>query len=326
MSTSSFSFLQSPVSVVRYEREAQVRWGLLHGTSIAELAGQYDSTGDFMRLAGEDIRRTLNEPVGIELTAVKLLSPVTERQQFICQGINYMSHIKESAMSKLPFNTIFTKASSCITSSDADIVRPSHVTMLDYEAELGLVLGTDIHSPVTVGPNDLHRYVAGIVLVNDVSARDVQLPQGQFYKGKSYRTFGPVGPSLCLLPASQVLQMLNVRLTLKVNGQTRQDFYARDMIFKPHETITELSGMQTLYAGDLIATGTAGGVAAKAPGKLTMTLARILLTEQKKFEIFVKKGPQNPLYLKPGDRVEFSGHTDDGLLDLGKQTNLIKVD
>ena len=323
MNTSLFSFLQKPTSIVRYTTQNRVCWGVIESGLISEINGQYATTGDFLCHAHEALKIALSQTPTLGVNEVQLLSPVTERQQFICQGINYPTHIKESGGELLPFNTIFTKASSCMIAANANIVRPAHVTMLDYEAELGIVLGADIVVPTRITPADLHRYIAGIVLVNDVSARDVQLQQGQFYKGKSYPTFGPVGPTLCLLPATHVMRLLDIHMSLKVNQQTRQDFYTGEMIYKPHETLTELSSLQSLYAGDLIATGTSGGVAAKAPGKLLMTIARITMTEQQKWGVFVKKGPRNPLYLKPGDRVELSGRTDDGVIDLGLQNNLI---
>ena len=98
-----------------------------------------------------------------------------------------------------PFNTLFTKAPSCITAADTPVVRPRGVELLDYEIELGLVLRRDLPAGTTVSPDRLGDWLAGVTIVNDLSARDIQLPQGQFYKGKSFRGFGPVGPALVLL-------------------------------------------------------------------------------------------------------------------------------
>ncbi len=120
------------------------------------------------------------------------------------------------------FNMIFTKAPGSIVSSDSPVVRPRHVQYLDYEIELGLVLKRDVHDFVRITAANLHDYVAGVVIVNDYSARDVQIPQMQFYKGKSYRTFGPVGPYLCLLEHGDMGKLSELQLTLTVNGQVRQ--------------------------------------------------------------------------------------------------------
>jgi 2,4-didehydro-3-deoxy-L-rhamnonate hydrolase len=313
------------VRIVRFKRAGEEKWGVLNGSLISPLNAPYSTTGELLRSGEADIQRALSKNGDVQLADIELLSPITNNQQFICQGVNYEAHLRESGLTReeLPFNTIFTKSSSCIAPPDTPIVRPMHVTMLDYEVELGLVMGTDITGDTVITPENLGKFVAGVVIVNDISARDVQLPQGQFYKGKSYRTFGPVGPCLVLVPARLMHRIFDLRLQLQVNGQTRQDFFAREMIYKPHETLTELSAIQDLFVGDLIATGTSAGCAAKAPGKLKMTLARILMSERKKWQTFVKHGADNRLYLKPGDKLVATIRTDDGEIDLGAQHNVV---
>jgi len=313
------------VKVVRYQYGGQVAWGVVHDRSIAPLAARFNSTGDFIRDGMEEARASQPAQATIALDSVRLLSPITEDRQFLCQGINYASHVRESGMDpdKIGFNTIFTKASSCLASAFDDVVRPAHVRLLDYEIELGLVLKKPITQPVEVSSGNLHEWLAGVTIINDVSARDVQLPQAQFYKGKSYRTFGPAGPYLVLLDASEWLRWPELHMRLVVNGQPRQDAYCGDMIFKPHQTLTELSGLHNLYTGDLIATGTPAGCAARAPGKLQMWLVRHLLSDQAKWRLFIEKGLRNPAYLQPGDVMRSSIRTDDGAIDLGEQQNRI---
>jgi 2,4-didehydro-3-deoxy-L-rhamnonate hydrolase len=313
------------IRIVRYEKSSHAAWGVLHDDRVVPLDAAYETTGALLRNGMDDIQSAASRVGTLQLANLDLLSPVTQNQQFVCQGVNYEAHLKESGISRedLPFNTIFTKASSCISKPNTPIVRPAHVRLLDYEAELGLVMGTDITSSTVVTPETMGNYIAGLVIVNDISARDVQLPQGQFYKGKSYRTFGPVGPYLTLLPAKLMQRMLDLHLQLSVNGKSRQDFFAREMIYKPHETLTELSQIQDLFVGDLIATGTSSGVAAKSPGKLLVTIARILMNERKKWQAFVKRGVSNPLYLQPGDKLITSIRTDDGAIDLGTQRNTV---
>ena len=101
------------------------------------------------------------------------------------------------------------------------MIRPRGVGFLDYEIELGLVLRREITSETLVTDANLHDFVAGIVIVNDYSARDVQIPQMQFYKGKSFRTFGPVGPYLCMLQAADMAALKDLQLTLTVNGEIK---------------------------------------------------------------------------------------------------------
>jgi 2-keto-4-pentenoate hydratase/2-oxohepta-3-ene-1,7-dioic acid hydratase in catechol pathway len=197
------------------------------------------------------------------------------------------------------------------------------VQLLDYEIELGLVLRRDLPPGTQVRPDELAAWLAGVSIVNDLSARDVQLPQGQFYKGKSYRGFGPVGPGLVLLTPQEWARWPELRMRLAVNGQTRQDAYCREMIHWPAPTLTELASMHDLRAGDLIATGTPAGCAARAPGKLAMFVVRHFMSDTAKWEMFVRNGRKNPAYLRPGDRISASIRTDDGAIDLGEQTTVI---
>ena len=261
----------------------------------------------------------------VSLDDVTVLSPITVNQQFLCQGANYGSHVRESGKdpSDIPFNTFFTKASSSLTGPYDDVVRPAHVKLLEYEIELGLVVGRDLTAGVQVKPDRLHEMLAGITIVNDVSARDVQLPQGQFYKGKSYRTFGPAGPVLLLLEPAEWQRWPELHMQLSVNGQVRQDDYCRDMLYKPHQTVSEFTALQNLHAGDLIATGTPAGCAAKARGKLSMFVANRILSEPTKWKMFIKGGVRNPLFLQPSDVMTLSIRTDDGALDLGQQRSVV---
>jgi 2-keto-4-pentenoate hydratase/2-oxohepta-3-ene-1,7-dioic acid hydratase in catechol pathway len=112
-------------------------------------------------------------------------------------------------------------------------------------------------------------------------------------------------------------------MRLQVNGQQRQDAYCGEMLFGPHQTLTELSLMQDLRPGDLIATGTPAGCAARAPGKPVMWAMKHLMSEKEKWKLFIGKGANNPRYLKPGDTMTASIRTDDGAIDLGEQCNRI---
>lgn len=317
-------------SVVRFQPKAapassSPQWGVLFDRQIAVLPTQAITTGDVVRHAMGLARAATREQATLSLDEVKLLSPVTTNQQFICQGVNYESHVRESGLDpkNFPFNTIFTKASSCITGPMDDVIRPRHVQLLDYEIELGLVLSQDLTHAQEVRPDRLHEVVAGLTIVNDVSARDVQLPQGQFYKGKSYRTFGPVGPTLLLLEPEEWALWPSLRMRLTVNGAERQNDLCGSMLFQPHQTLTELSALHDLQAGDLIATGTPAGCAARAPGKLPMFIARHFISDATKWKLFVSKGLKEPNYLQPNDVMELRIRTDDGRLDLGVQRNKV---
>jgi len=313
------------VQVVHFKHEGAPAWGVVHDRRIALLPDSYASTADFIQHGLDAAWASTPDQATLLLNAVRLLSPITTDRQFICQGINYASHVRESGMDpdKIPFNTIFTKAPSCLAAADAEVIRPAHVRLLDYEVELGLVLRRPMTGAVTVQPDQLHEWLAGVTIVNDYSARDVQLPQTQFYKGKSYRGFGPAGPFLLLLTPAEWRRWPELRMRLHVNGQPRQDAFCGDMIFKPHQTLSELSALHDLQPGDLIATGTPSGCAARAPGKLVMWLMRHVFSDATKWRLFIQKGLKNPAYLQPGDIVTATIRSEDGALDLGEQRNRI---
>jgi 2-keto-4-pentenoate hydratase/2-oxohepta-3-ene-1,7-dioic acid hydratase in catechol pathway len=316
-----------PIQVVRYQYDGAVSWGVVHDSHIAPLSRRYSSTAQFINEGIDEAWSSTGAEAWLALDAVTLLSPITEDRQFVCQGTNYASHVRESGMDpdKIGFNTLFTKASSSLASARDDVVRPAHVRLLDYEIELGLVMRRPLTRATTVGPDQLHQWLAGVTIVNDVTARCVQLPQTQFYKGKSYRSFGPVGPYLVLLDKRDWQRWPELRMRLQVNGKPRQDAYCADMIFKPHQTLTEISALHDLQPGDLIATGTPAGCAARAPGKLAMWAFKHILSDQAKWRVFINKGMSNPAYLQPGDRMSASIRTDDGAIDLGEQTNKIRA-
>lgn len=311
------------VQVVRFEYQNTVQWGRIHNQRITPVSGQYATTGEFIRQVSIEQLRDLKSPT-LDLNQVRLLSPVTRNQQFVCQGANYRQHMIESGMDPdaKSYNMMFTKAASCICPADSDLIKPRHVRFLDYEIELGLVMRSDINGPVQIDDSNLHQFVAGLVIVNDYSARDIQIPQMQFYKGKSFRTFGPVGPYLCLLEANQMHYLKALQLRLTVNDQLRQDDNTANMVYPPAQTLTELSAVQDLAAGDLIATGTPAGCALAIPSPAMQRIAA-LLPEALKWKLFLKAQARRERYLKPGDKVEARIRSADGIVDLGVQRNLV---
>lgn len=316
-----------PRTLVRFQQATDIRWAVQFDQRLAVLPVPDCTTGELIHSHWDTLWRTSARDANTHLNEVTLLSPVTSNQQFICQGINYRSHVQESGLNlnDIPFNTLFTKAGSSITSAQAPVTCPPEVALLDYEIELGLVMRRDMRAATTVAPDQLGHWLAGVTIVNDLSARDIQLPQGQFYKGKSYRGFAPVGPALVLLEPHEWARWPELRMRLTVNGQPRQEAYCGEMIHQPAATLSELSSLQDMHPGDLIATGTPAGCAARAPGKLTMLLAKMFLNDATKWKIFIQKGRSNPAYLRPGDRIVATIRTDDGAIDLGEQTTPIVV-
>lgn len=256
----------------------------------------------------------------VAVDGLDLLSPVTRPCRVVAQMTNFESHVKDSGMDPktIPL-TFFRKSSASISGPFHDIVRPSHVRFLDYEVEVGLVIGRDLPVGTSVGPAELSNYVAGIVITNDVSARDIQLPQTQFYEAKSYPTFTPVGPELVLLDADELARFGDLRLRLSVNGDERQNAVVEgDMLYPPLAALQSLTRFQDLAAGDLVLTGTPAGTALSAPPK-PIEMIGALLPPAVKWKAFFKRQASNPKYLQQGDVVTASVATDDGAIDLGTQ-------
>ncbi|MEV4860282.1 fumarylacetoacetate hydrolase family protein [Streptomyces ossamyceticus] len=260
----------------------------------------------------------LSGEVGTPVSDLAVLSPVTTPCRVVAQMVNYRSHARDSGFTGDIPPAFFRKASGSVSGPGEAIVRPSHVKFLDYEIELGLVMGASLPVGTVVDEGDLASYVAGLVVTNDVSAREVQLTKTQFYESKSYPTFTPTGPYLALLESEDFAHLLDLRLRLSVNGEPRQDRTLADMIVRPAQALTLLARFQTLDPGDLLLTGTPGGTALKAPPKPVEKIGA-LLPPSVKWKAFFKSQARNPHYLRHGDVVTASIATPDGRIDLGEQ-------
>ncbi|GAA4256238.1 fumarylacetoacetate hydrolase family protein [Dactylosporangium darangshiense] len=260
----------------------------------------------------------------VPVDGLALVSPVTAPCRVVAQMTNFASHVKDTNGNPetVPL-TFFRKTSGSISGPFDDVVRPAHVRLLDYEAEIGLVFGRETPVGTTITADNIADYVAGLVVTNDVSARDVQLPQTQFYEAKSYPTFTPVGPALVLLDADELKRFTDLRLQLWVNGELRQNMTAADMIYLPVQTLQALTRFQRLDAGDLLLTGTPVGTALSAPPK-PVELVASLLPPAVKWKLFFSGQAHNPKYLKDGDVVETAIATDDGAIDLGRQRTVVR--
>ena len=259
------------------------------------------------------------------MDSLDLVSPMTTPCRVVAQMTNFVSHVVDAGMDPktIPL-TFFRKSSASISGPFDDIVKPKHVKFLDYEVEVGLVIGRDIPVGTEIAESDLPDYVAGLIVTNDVSARDIQLPQTQFYEAKSYPTFTPVGPALVLLDADELKRFGDLRLRTRVNGEVRQDMLVEgDMIYQPLQALRSLTRFQDLSAGDLIMTGTPVGTALSVPPKPIQMISS-LLPPAVKWKAFFKQQAKNDKYLQHGDIVEISIATDDGAIDLGTQRTGVK--
>jgi 2-keto-4-pentenoate hydratase/2-oxohepta-3-ene-1,7-dioic acid hydratase in catechol pathway len=297
-----------------------VRLGLPTGTT-AELLADRAALDEAVQAAQAAAAAAPDDAVPAE--SVELLSPVTAAARVVAQAVNYRSHALDSGMDPRTVHPVFfRKASHSLTGPAGDILRPDGVGFLDYEVELGLLIGADLPVGTTVTDASLARYVAALVLTDDISARQIQLTKTQFYEAKSYPTFTPAGPWLTLVDAADLAELDSLRLTLSVNGQVRQDSTVADMIVRPAQALTLLARFQPMAPGDLLLTGTPGGTALKAPAKAAEKLAG-LLPPATRWRLFFRREARNPRYLRDGDVITATIGSADGRLNLGTQHNTV---
>ncbi|MFV8174755.1 fumarylacetoacetate hydrolase family protein [Mycolicibacterium peregrinum] len=299
-------------------------WWVQTATGAAKIATDATTTGALLADRAA-IEAAGSDSATVPVDSLDLLSPVTAPCRVVAQMTNFASHVKDAGMDpKTVPLTFFRKTSGSVSGPFDDIVKPPHVKFLDYEVEIGLVIGRELPVGTEVTEANLADYVAGLVVTNDVSARDIQLPQTQFYEAKSYPTFTPAGPMLVLLTAAELKRFGDLRLELRVSGEVRQNMLVDgDMIYKPLQALQSLARFQHLSPGDLVLTGTPAGTALSAPPK-PVEIIGSLLPPAMKWKAFFSRQARNPKYLQHRDVVELSVATDDGAIDLGTQRTSVR--
>jgi acylpyruvate hydrolase len=194
----------------------------------------------------------------IPLDALELGPPVPDPEKIICMGVNYRAHAAEAQQELPAAPMFFAKFRNSLTGPTSPILLPSVSRQIDYEGELVVIIGTRCKA---IAAQDALQYVAGYTIMNDVSARDLQMQTSQWMAGKALDTFAPMGPGI--VPASDIPDPQALLLTTRVNGQVVQHASTATMIFSVATTIAFLSSLMTLEPGDIIATGTPSGVGFK---------------------------------------------------------------
>ena len=277
---------------------------LRYGAPGAEKPGMLDATGTIRDLSGvvTDIAGDVLTPAGLARLAA--IDPATlpavaadvrhgpcvgRVGKFMCIGLNYADHAAETGAPILKEPILFMKANSAICGPNDEILIPRGSEKTDWEVELGVVIGARAKY---VTEAEALNHVAGYCVINDYSERAFQAERGgQWTKGKSCDTFGPIGP--WLVTADEVADPQQLGMWLTVNGVTRQDGSTRTMVFGVAQLVSYLSQFMTLEPGDVISTGTPPGVGL---------------------------GMKPPVYLKPGDVVEL------GIEGLGRQRQVLRAD
>jgi 2-keto-4-pentenoate hydratase/2-oxohepta-3-ene-1,7-dioic acid hydratase in catechol pathway len=205
---------------------------------------------------------------------VELLAPIPNPPKIICLAFNYYDHARDAGLTPSDEPVIFMKPRTTLNPPFNDVICPSFVKRLDYEAEIAVIIGQDIKK---VPENQALESIFGYMILHDVSSRDIQFKDKQYTRAKSIDTFAPCGP--WITTKDEVADPQNLRIVTKVNGELRQNSSSENMVLPIKKIISSLSMVMTIEAGDIISTGTPAGVA--------MSM-------------------KDPKYLKDGDIVEIS--------------------
>jgi len=242
--------------------------GVLVGDRVHSLGGRGYSDVKSVLEAGpagleavRDLVDSAAEGTGLALADVKILAPLSNAQKLIFIGLNYRDHALESNMPIPTTPTVFSKFANTVINPGDNIVLPKISEKPDYEAEFVFVIGkTGKH----IKAENWREYVAGYTIINDVSARDLQMATSQWIMGKTCDAFCPMGPYVTT--ADEIADPHNLRVEFLLNGETMQDSNTSELIFKIPALIEHLSSVMTLVPGDVISTGTPAGVGfAKKP-------------------------------------------------------------
>jgi 2-keto-4-pentenoate hydratase/2-oxohepta-3-ene-1,7-dioic acid hydratase in catechol pathway len=232
------------VKIVRFEAAGRSTYGILDGGTIRALA-----SSPFRRLA-ETGRKHLQGDV-------QLLAPCLP-SKIVALGVNYRSHGEEMSHRIPTEPLLFIKPSTAVIGPDEGIIYPEMSTRVDYEGELGIVIG---RCASYIAEAEAKKYILGYTCFNDVTARDLQARDKQWTRSKGFDTFAPIGPCI-----ETELDPYHLRLETRLNGEVKQRTSTGDLIFGAYELVSFISRVMTLLPGDVIATGTPSGIGPMQPG------------------------------------------------------------
>jgi len=256
------------MKIVSYGQAGSERFGIIHPNSSqiidinhADSTISYDLL-TFLKASNWDkVKRLVNnlstipESALVPLPSVRLGAPLPNPGQIIAVGLNYRNHAKEGGRISPTKPMLFGKGINSITGPFDDVIFHEEVEKLDYEVELGVIIGNKCQK---ISASEAYNFILGYTVLNDVSARCAQFSDQQFFRGKSMDTFSPFGP--WIITKDEIKDPMNLQLTCKVNDQIRQNGNTKDMIFNISFLIEYISRNITLMPGDIIATGTPDGV------------------------------------------------------------------
>tara|TARA_B100000029_G_scaffold510780_1_gene603118 strand:- start:748 stop:1611 length:864 start_codon:yes stop_codon:yes gene_type:complete len=258
------------MKIARVIKEGKETFGLVKDGKIAIKDEIAHSTGiplplnirDFLFDGWfEEIMPKIDEiEFGHDLSKFELLAPLPNPQKIMCLAFNYLDHAKEQNLTPPSEPVIVMKPRTSLCGTGSDVICPNFVKELDYEVELAVILGKKCKN---ISEENAYDTVFGYMILNDISARDIQFKDKQFTRAKSFDTFAPCGP--WITTKDEIADPHNLKLMTKINGDTRQNSSTKNMHLKIPKIISRLSKVMTLEPGDIISTGTPEGVALKNP-------------------------------------------------------------
>ena len=287
------------MKIARFTHGGRTGLGLVQGNEIADLrgaAGTADGIASILE-RGPDALRALADAAAkaprLALADVKLEAPIPRPPKFLAIGLNYADHIAEAGFEAPKFPVFFNKQTTCVVGPGDAIHRPRVSTLLDYEAELGIVIGRRCrHVPL----ERAHEVIGGYVVVNDVTVRDWQLRTPTMTIGKSFDTHGPIGPWVVTKDEIPDPQKLAIRTW--VNGELLQNGNTKDMVYDCAQQIEHLSTAFTLEPGDIISTGTPAGVGIVRKPPVLLKAGDVVRVEVEGVGVL-----ENPVIEEPADNA-----------------------
>jgi 2-keto-4-pentenoate hydratase/2-oxohepta-3-ene-1,7-dioic acid hydratase in catechol pathway len=244
------------MKIVRFKKDSITQYGILEGTAIRELKAEIFNPLE--KSPYSKSARSIFTGQEFSLEEVKLLAPC-QPTKIAAVGLNYRSHAHEVQMELPKEPLLFLKPSTAVIGPDDHIVFPSMSRRIDYEAELGVVIGTEAKD---VSQDEAKKYILGYTCFNDVTARDLQGRDKQFTRSKSFDTFAPMGPWI-----ETELDPTHVKVESYLEGKLKQSGTTADMLFSVFQLVAFISRVMTLFPGDVIATGTPAGIGAMRVGE-----------------------------------------------------------
>ena len=245
--------------LLRYGNQGQEKPGILDSQGrVRDLSGVVpDISGDVLGRSGlAGLAKLDPDTLPLVSGSARIGAPIGVVPKFFGIGLNYRDHAEETGMPIPEVPIVFAKASSCVSGPYDPVLVPKGFERMDYEVELGVVIGTKARS---IAEADALSYVAGYTICNDVSERSLQVGgPGEWIKAKSYDSFGPLGP--WLVTSDEIPDPQKLSLTLDLNGQRMQTGSTSTMIFTVAQLVSYISKYMTLVPGDVITTGTPPGV------------------------------------------------------------------